>query len=305
MTKDRPRNVAASVRQRLMNIARQQREAFDLVLVRYALERLLFRLSNSQYRQQFVLKGAMLFRIWSDQLHRPTRDLDLLGYGAASPPDFANMFREICDQGVEDDGLSFAAETVSAETIKEAEKHPGLRLKLLAHLASARIPIQIDLGFGDIITPGVLEITYPTLLNFAAPVVGAYPRETVVAEKYHAMAKLGIANSRMKDFYDIWTLAREFAFSGSVLCTAIQATFECRETALPVQPPLALTTEFSEDRQKLAQWQAFVRKGKLDVNEAGFREVVQRLRMFLWPPTEFAVRAADFPKQWPPGGPWG
>ena len=289
MTKDRPRNMAASVRQRLMNKARQQKEDFGIVLTRYGLERLLYRLSQSRHRDLFILKGAMLFQLWSGQLHRPTRDLDLLGHGDPEPDRFQEILRDICRQEVEDDGLEFQADSVHAERMKEDEEYEGLRLKLTALLASARIPIQIDIGFGDAIHPGPDEITYPTLLDMPTPTLKAYPRETVVAEKFQAMVMLGIANSRMKDFYDVWTLAKQFKFSGPVLSAAIRATFERRKTPLPEQPPLALTSEFTEDRQKLTQWRAFLRKGKLDAEGMELMGIAESLHRFLMPPTEALV----------------
>jgi len=251
MTKDRPRNTAASVRQRLMNKAREQKEDFNIILTRYGLERFLYRMSKSPHRDQFILKGALLFQLWSGHPHRPTRDLDLLGYGDPAPTRFQEILRDVCEQEVEDDGLDFHADSIQIETMKEDEEYQGLRSKLLATLRAARIPLQIDVGFGDAVTPAPGEITYPTLLDLPAPMLMAYPRETVVAEKFQAMVMLGIANSRMKDFYDVWTLARQFEFSGPVLCSAIRATFERRKTALPVKPPLALLPEFTEDRQKL------------------------------------------------------
>jgi predicted nucleotidyltransferase component of viral defense system len=287
-----------------MNKAQEATEDFNLVLTRYALERLLYCLSQSPHRDRFVLKGAMLFQIWTGQVHRPTRDLDLLGQGAPSPPAFEQIFRDICDQDVDDDGLEFQADTVHAEPIKADEEYQGLRLKLQARLASARISLQIDIGFGDVVTPGPHEIIYPTILDFPAPALKAYPRETAVAEKYQAMVMLGIANSRMKDFFDVWTLAREFAFSGPVLCAAIQATFARRQTALPKQPPLALTTEFTEDRQKLIQWRAFVSKSKLDGEGIALPEIADSLRAFLMPPTMALGSGAGFEMNWPPNGPW-
>lgn len=244
MTKEKPRNLAASVRQRLMNLARAQNEDFQLVLTRYALERLLYRLSQSEHRDVFVLKGAMLFQLWGDQPHRPTRDLDLLGRGDNSIPRFERIFREVCELAVQDDGLVFNAESVRGDTIKEDQEYEGLRLKLDCHLENARIPIQIDIGFGDVVTPAATEVTYPVLLDFPAPVLPAYSRESVVAEKFQAMVMLGIANSRMKDFYDLWMLARQFKFQGPVLCQAIQATFERRRAPVPADVPVALSAEF-------------------------------------------------------------
>lgn len=304
MTNKTPRNMAASVRQRLVNKAREKKEDFNLVLTRYGLERLLYRLSVSSYRDQFVLKGAMLFQLWSGDTHRPTRDLDLLGHGDPSPERFQEILRGICDQEVEDDGLAFHADSVQATQMKEDEEYQDLRIKLRATLASARVPIQIDIGFGDAINPEPTEITYPTLLDLPAPMLKAYPRETVVAEKFQAMVMLGIANSRMKDFYDVWTLARRFEFAGPVLCSAIRATFDRRQTELPEAPPLAFTTEFAEDSQKLTQWRAFLRKSKLDADGLELAEVANELDQFLMPPTEALASGSDFAMAWPARGPW-
>ncbi len=304
MTRENPRNMAASIRQRLLNKARDSKEDFGSVLTRYGLERLMYRLSQSHHRDQFVLKGAMLFQLWSGQVHRPTRDLDLLGRGDPAPERFRAVISDICEQDVEDDGMEFHPDSILVERIKEVEEYQGLRAKLQATLASARIPIQIDIGFGDAINPEPSEVTYPTLLDLPAPTLKAYPRETVIAEKFQAMVMLGIANSRMKGFYDIWTLARQFGFSGPVLCSAIRATFERRQTLLPQTPPMAFTPEFAEDRQKLIQWRAFIRKSKLDADEMELVDIAESLQGFLMPPTEALVADVAFTMNWSPTGPW-
>lgn len=299
-----PQNISASVRQRLMNKAREQKEAFDLVLIRFALERLLYRLAKSKHGDRFVLKGAMLFQIWSGEVHRPTRDLDLLGTGSPSPEDFVVLFQDVCQQSVEDDGLEFLSDTVQAAVMKEDEQYEGIRLKLMCKLASARIPIQIDIGFGDAISPGPNQIVYPALLDFPSPTLQTYPKETVIAEKFQAMVMLGIANSRMKDFFDIWSLATTFEFSGAALAAAIGATFERRQTALPARPPLALTPEFTEDKQKLAQWKGFVRKGRLTERVIELPEIGDILQAFLMPPTLAIAEEQEFISMWTAGGGW-
>lgn len=304
MTKNRPLDLSASVRQRLMDQARNSQEDVNLLLTRYALERLLYRLSQSRHRNQFILKGAMLFQIWTSQSHRPTRDLDLLGYGLPEPATFASVFREICQLEVEEDGLEFQKESVQAEQMREGEDYEGLRIKLLARLGTARIPIQIDIGFGDAITPSPDEILYPTLLEFPAPQLRVYPRETVIAEKFQAMVSLGMSNSRMKDFFDIWTLSQHFNFSGAVLSSAIQATFERRKTPIPATPPLALTSEFSTDRQKQTQWTAFIRKGKLNAEEKTLQEMISLLKIFLMPPAQSISAASPFDLNWSPDNHW-
>lgn len=304
MTKGKPKNVAASVRGRLLNIARERGEDFQIVLIHFALERLLFRLSRSGYANEFVLKGAMLFQIWSGERHRPTRDLDFLGHGEPSEVRFEKVFQDICSVEVDDDGLNFDALSIEVRTMKEAEKYQGLRVKLNAFLASARIPVQVDIGFGDAITPEPTVIDYPAILDFAVPKIAAYPRETVVAEKFHAMVMLGFSNSRMKDFFDLWKLANEFEFDGTVVSKAIRATFERRETRVPGSTPLGLTEEFTKDQQKKVQWTAFINKSGLDAKHHTLDTVAAELELFLMPPAKAVSAKATFDKSWSPGGPW-
>jgi predicted nucleotidyltransferase component of viral defense system len=273
-------------------------------LTRYALERVMYRLSRSTHRDQFILKGAMLFSLWGGEPHRPTRDLDLLGRGTIDIPRLEQVFREVIGVEVEDDGLEFLPETVRGERIREDEEYEGVRVHLEARLAAARIKVQIDVGFGDVVTPVAEEIDYPVLLDFPAPRLRAYPRETVVAEKFEAMVKLGIANSRMKDFYDLWVMSRDFSFEGETLSRAIEATFRRRGTELPTALPLALTQEFSDDSAKKAQWAAFTRRLDQGANNQTLTEVVAALKGFLMPPALEAARGEPFVKEWLPSGPW-
>ncbi|MEZ6091761.1 MAG: nucleotidyl transferase AbiEii/AbiGii toxin family protein [Pirellulaceae bacterium] len=298
MNSRQPRNMAASVRQRLMNLSRQRGEEFQLVLTRYGLERLLYRLAQSPHAEQFVLKGAALFQLWTGQPHRSTRDLDLLGQGEPSTDRLRQLFQEICTLTVGDDGLTFLTDAIQAEQIKEDDEYQGIRLRIEARLGNVRVPLQVDIGFGDAVTPGPQAVTYPTLLDFPAPQLNAYPRETVVAEKFQAMVQLGMANSRMKDFYDVWTLARQFEFDGTALCAAIRATFQRRQTALPATTPLALTPEFSRDRNKAIQWNAFLRKGRLIESPPPLEEAVSLLTLFLMPPTLSLVSNARWNRTW-------
>lgn len=304
MTSKSPKDMAASVRARLMNVARTNGEAFDLVLVRFALERLLYRLAQSSHRGQFVVKGALMFQVWSNILHRPTRDLDLLGTGEPNADHFVSYFRDLCDQRVTDDGLDFLADTVSATRMKEDEEYEGIRIKLEARLGSARIPIQVDIGFGDVITPAEEETTFPTVLDFPAPVLRSYPRETVVAEKFQAMVMLGIGNSRMKDFFDLFTLCGQFEFDGEVVRQAIAATFQRRKTSVPSVPPLALTPEFTDDELKSKQWDAFLRKSNLDAQNLDLSAVAKRLTEFLMPPARAATSGSSFAQRWTPSDGW-
>ncbi|MDD4891921.1 MAG: nucleotidyl transferase AbiEii/AbiGii toxin family protein [Phycisphaerae bacterium] len=304
MTKGKPKDMAASVRQRLLDIAHARNEDFQLVLIHYGIERLLYRLSRSAHRDAFVLKGAMLFELWTGHMHRSTLDVDLSGKGEESVARFVEIFKAICAESVEDDGLTFQTTSIRGEEIREDQQYAGVRITLSAKLGVARIPLQIDIGFGDVITPRASRVEFPAILPFPAATIRAYPKETVVAEKYQAMVALGIANSRMKDFFDIWVLSNDNEFDGAVLSQAIKATFRRRATPLPERPPLALTSEFATDALKQTQWRAFVRKGRLAVEPTSFDAVVKALVEFLWPPTEALVAGGEFVKTWVRGRPW-
>lgn len=293
-------NSPASVRARLLDLSRKRGESFQLVLTQYANERLLYRLGNSEYKDRFVLKGAMLFVAWQGHLHRPTRDLDLLAYGPSEPFEVAAGFRKICEVQA-DDGITFIADSIEAATIKEDADYEGVRLNLIAELAGARIPVQIDIGFGDAVVPLPPVLDYPALLPIAPPVVRGYPREAVVAEKLEAMVKLDIRNSRMKDFYDIWLISRTWPFERGVLLRSIHATFERRKTRLPSATPFALTTEFLTDSLKQAQWQGFVKRVGLEAGTPPLIDLGVQLRDFLLPVLD--ARGQE-EMVWLPGGPW-
>jgi len=297
-------NLPASVRQRLLNLARERRADFQLILIQYGIERLLYRLSRSTYKDRFLLKGAMLFSVWSEEPFRSTRDVDLLGQGDSSVASVHKTFEEICRTAVEDDGVQFLVDTIRGEEIRDDQEYHGVRLRFEARLAGARIPIQIDIGFGDAVAPPPEVIDYPVMLDSPAPRLQVYPREVVVAEKFHAMVIRGLANSRMKDFFDVWILASMFEFTGPRLSEAIAATFERRSTPLPSNPPLALTEEFYNDAGKQVQWNAFLRKGRLKVQERDFGKVVSLLQLFLMPPTLALANKQVFKAKWQAGGPW-
>ena len=228
-------NIGASVRARLWNLARARQANFQRMLTRYALERLLFRLSVSPHRESFILKGAMLYAAWLDDPFRSTRDLDLLSLHEGEAGRFVAIFADICVQPVEEDGLIFDAEHIAAEPIRREGPYGGLRLRTSARLASAVIPVRIDIGFGDAVTPGPLELEYPVLLGQAAPTLNAYPRTAVAAEKFETIVALDLANSRMKDFYDLLAMSRLFTFEGATLAAAIHATFDRRRTNIPCE----------------------------------------------------------------------
>ena len=279
MTKRGPAaNRIASIRQRLLERARIRGEDFQLVLDRYAVERLLYRLSISPHRDQFLLKGALLFALWFDQPHRPTRDADLLGFGSPDPERLAAIVAELC--AIEDeDGLRFDVGSMTVEPIREEAAYEGLRARLVAFLGGARCHVQWDVGFGDAVTPGPQDMDYPVMLDeYQPPRLRVYPRETVFAEKLEAIATLGIANSRMKDYFDLLALLREGAMDSAVLADAVRATFKRRGTALPDGVPFGLTDAFATDAQKQSQWAAFLRRNRLAA--PALAAVVAELRAF-------------------------
>lgn len=301
MTKS-PKDIGASVRARLLQLARERGEDFQLVLTRYANERLLYRLASSEHASRFVLKGAALFTIWTGEPHRATRDVDLLGFGDPSEDHLRAVFADILAVEVDDDGVRFDPNTLAVGPIREEQDYGGVRVVLIGQVTSARVRLQVDVGFGDAITPDAVNVDFPPLLDFPAPNLRAYPRETVVAEKLEAMVKLGQANSRMKDLYDLAVLSQTFAFEGELLARAIAATFARRGTPLPTGLPVALTTEFTDDRMKTTQWNAFLRKsGAPPLGE--LRDVAATIARFVEEPLS-AAAGSTFVKRWAPGGPW-
>lgn len=300
-----PRNAQASIRERLRNQARSRGEDMLYVLSRYAIERLLYRLGRSPYADQFVVKGAMLFSLWRDHPHRPTRDLDLLGFGAENADRIRRVFTDLCTLPIDtEDGLSFQPETIEVTPIRETQEYGGLRVTLWTLLGRTRIHVQVDIGFGDVVTPGAAFADFPSLIGLQPPHVRVYPPETVVAEKYEALVRLGVVNSRMKDFYDLWELAQERDFTGAILTEAIRATFTRRGSTLPSVTPLALTTAFTDAPMTLQLWQAFVSRNKLEPAAHSLLETIEALRAFLLPPTQSLLAEEPFNSSWLPGGPW-
>ncbi len=281
----KPANIGASVRARLLNLARERNQPFQLLLTRYVLERLLFRLSQSAHRDRFVLKGAMLMAAWFDDPHRPTQDLDLMGFGNPDPAAMLAVFRDVCAV-VLDDGVVFDGAALTIEDIREDMEYGGLRLKTFASLDGARIRVLVDVGFGDAAVPEEREL--PVLLDLPAPRLRVYPPEAVIAEKFQAMVVLGRANSRMKDFYDIWVLATLTEVEGDRLASAIRATFDRRGTAIPDALPDALTPAFAEDAQKQQQWAAFV--ANVAMQPGTLADVIAAIAPFLMAAAERARR---------------
>ena len=297
-------DVPASIRARLLALARGAGTEFQSVLVRYALERLMYRLSISDQGRRFVLKGALLFEIWSSDRLRATQDADFLHLGMADPGELKRIFQTICAVVVEDDGLRFLPETVEAAEIREDQAYGGTRVTLEARLGKAVIPLQIDVGLGDAVVPPPIEVDFPTLLNQPAPHLAAYARETAIAEKFEAMVSLDLPNSRMKDFFDLWVLCQRFSFRGNILQGAIRATFERRGTAIPGELPTALTIRFSDDPAKRGQWKAFTTRGRLAVKPPDLRTAIESIGGFLGPIIRASKEGRQFTAQWKPLGPW-
>lgn len=257
------RNLAASIRARLKQRADTTKQDFNLILTHYGLERLLYRMSISPHAGNYLLKGALLFSLWYDQPHRPTRDADLLGFGPDDIDTAVTTFREICAMEVED-GIAFDPESVRGSAIRKEAGYGGVRIDLLAKLDGARITLQVDIGFGDAVTPAPESVSYPVLLDdLPAPQLRSYPKYTVVAEKFHAVCLLGMANTRMKDYFDLWVLLTEGALESTELRRAIDATFARRQLQLPDTTPSGLSDAFARDAVKTAQWTAFLKKNRL------------------------------------------
>ena len=304
--KDRTlKNIATSVRQRLLNLARTRGDDFNLLLSRYVHERMLYRLERSPEADRFIVKGATLFALWSELPHRATKDVDLLRYGT---PDIARLevlFRGLCQIVVDpDDGVTFDAGSVRAQAIREQALYDGIRVDMVAHLGSARVRVQVDVGFGDAIVPAPELSTFPALLDLPAPRLRAYARETVIAEKLHAMVDLGIANSRLKDYFDIWFLAQHFEFEEARLGSAISATFNARGSALPHEVPIGLTDTFALDVGKAQQWRAFLRRTQLRAPTRSLPETIADIRRLVLPLFERLHTREMSTARWKPDVGW-
>lgn len=298
------RDVAASVAARLLDQARQAGDDFQTRLTAYAFERFLYRLGVSELRDRFVLKGAMLLRLWSDRPYRATRDLDLLRQGEGSHDAIRADLQAILALPVDPDGITFEAESLRLGDIRAEDEYAGTRATLDARCGTARLRLQIDLGVGDPVWPPARSCTYPTLLEFGAPEVLAYPREAVVAEKLEALIVLGDRNSRIKDFFDLHHLATRFAFDRATLSEAVGRTLVRRGTPVPTEVPIGLTPAYWDNPSRPAQVRAFARRAGLDVpadEGRGFSEV---LVAFLLPVLEDLRQGKRGEGSWPPGGPW-
>jgi len=301
VSKSEPVNLAHSIHQRLVQLSHTRKDDPNHILTRYAIERLLYRLSLSPYADRFILKGAMLFTFWTDRPYRPTRDLDLLGIGDSSDSELRKSFQKIVGTMVTPDGLVYDADSVSIEDIRDSQEYPGKRIRLTAHLGNARLNLQIDIGFGDSVSPKPLDIEFPSLLDLPHPHIKAYPVETVIAEKTQAIVVFDMTISRMKDFCDLWVISRDFTLDGLSLVEALRATFNRRKIDLPGALPAPFTDVFADDPDKKALWSAFLKRAKLDVVPVDLNQVIHDLAAFLWPPLEAAENKASFRQQWKQG----
>lgn len=296
-----PTNLAASVHQRLLNLARATNRPLNELLQYFAIERFLYRFSLSPYSEQFVLKGAQMLRAWAAPLARPTMDVDMLaGQTANTVENLERIVRECCEVEAADSVL-FNTASVRGEAISKESEYQGVRVKVRGTLGKIRLNVQVDFGFGDVVVPGPVPTELPQLLDLGAPRLLGYTPESTIAEKFQAMVALDIANTRIKDFYDVWSLSRVREFDGATLAAAILATFERRATPLPEGAPPALSDVFGKDPGKQRLWQAFLRKGRLDAGGKGLPEVVDEIRDFLLPPAVALSAGREFRGVWQDG----
>jgi predicted nucleotidyltransferase component of viral defense system len=296
------KNLPASIRDRLLKQAHLSGRPMNELLQYYAIERFLYRLSRSRHADQFVLKGALLFRTWGLSAIRPTRDIDLLGYTSNEVGNLTAIIKEVCTQEVQEDGLLFDPDTVAGERIKEDADYEGVRVRFTGLLGEARLHLQIDVGFADVVFPSPMVKTYPVILPMPAPELHSYPPETVIAEKLQAMVFLGSVNSRIKDFYDLWILASRFEFKGSALQKSILLTFEHRNTEFPSGEPAAFSTWFTKEKQR--QWMAFLMTSTITDAPDQLELILVLLKKFILPIFESIRSGRKFGKKWKAGGPW-
>lgn len=303
MSEKTPKNIAASVRQRLLNKARNDHRPFNELLQYFAIERFLYRLSRSPHADKFILKGALMLRVWQAPLFRPTMDIDMLGRNTENEVEkIVKQVYDICLVEVESDGLKFNTESIRGERITEDADYEGVRIRFVAQLETAKIPMQMDIGFGDVVVPGPQEAILPTILDFPPPHLFGYSLESAIAEKFEAMVKLGELNSRMKDFYDIWLLSRQFDFMGERLKDAMSETLKNRGTNLPAEI-VAFSNSFLS--MKSGQWQAFHRRLGQENIPADFAKIMRQVKIFIDPIVESIRSGKATPSSWEAPGPWG
>lgn len=302
--RDDIKNIEASVRSRLQNKAKETNRPFAEILQYYGMERLLYRFSQSNYADKFILKGALMFTVWEIPERRTTLDIDFLARFDNQVTAIEKVVKDICKVRVPADGLTFDPDTISGQKIKEDADYEGVRIKFRGFLERSRIPMQIDVGFGDIVYPKTKVIDYPVILDFPKPHLKGYPAESVISEKFEAMVKLGLLNSRMKDFYDIWLMMRQFDFIGSNLAEALKRTFGHRKTDLPKAPPLFAEEIYDEKSDRQTLWKAFLRKGDIKHTPEKLVIIAKGIEEFLIKPLDAVNKGNGFNKEWKAPGPW-
>lgn len=305
MALESKKNVAHSVRTRLLALSKQRKEDFNLLIERYALERMLFRLSNSSHVHRFILKGGLLVSLWASDAYRPTRDADMLAYGDPKPEGSKDIFRELCTLESEADGLTFDPNTVTDQAIKEEQKYGGTRIVITSLLMDIKIRVQFDIGFGDAVYPEAQIADYPTMLaGLTSPKLNVYPRETVIAEKFETLIVRGLDNSRMKDYYDLWFLLHTFDFDGTTLARALQATFERRRTPILQKVPIGLSEQFYSNDEKLKQWNAFLQRNSVKQQPGNLAEAIKDISQFILPIYMAYAKGEPFIEIWNPSKGW-
>jgi len=300
------KNLSASIRAKLLNHAKANGDNFDRILVRFGVERFLYRLSQHHQRDHLILKGAMLFITWPEGTHRPTGDLDLLAYGPPEPAAIKQVIADICSIPEPGDGLVFDLDSITVDAMREDDKYRGVRVNMVARLENAKINLQIDVGFGDAVHPEPKRITFPCLLpDMLVPEILAYPPETVIAEKFEAMVRFGEADGRLKDFNDIWVITRTFEFDMATLVETVIGTFRRRETALPTAIPVALTDAFAALPAKRVGWTSFLNRNPPAMMPPPFEELLAELRRFLGPVLIAAATPVTARGTWDPKRGWG
>jgi len=297
-------NIRASIRARLENKAREIDRPFAEVLQHYGMERFLYRFGRSKYTDKFVLKGALLFTVWQIPQRRTTLDIDFLARYDNQVTSIETVMKDVCGVAVEPDGLIFDAKTVQGRKIKEDADYEGVRIKFIGLLERSRISMQIDVGFGDVIHPGIKVIDYPVILDLPKPHLNGYPAESVVSEKFEAMVKLGAVNSRMKDFYDVWLIIHQFNFDGLSLAGALKKTFDHRKTDIPGGKPLLVQEIYNEESDRQALWKIFLTKGNIKHVPEKLSTIVKEIEGFLFEPISALHKGIKFNKEWKPSGPW-
>lgn len=302
MTKKDIKFIEKSIHHRLLNFRDQVQRPFNEILQHFFIERFLYRLSLSPYQQRFILKGGLMLKVWYGTHARPTKDIDMLAQANNSPANLRKIIQEIISVDVPNDGIIFDPDTIESAPIQKDSEYQGVRVILKGNFAKIPVHIQLDFGFGDLVTPQPQWLDYPQLLNFGTPRLQGYTQETLIAEKYQAMVDLGQYNTRLKDFFDIWLLAQNHHFVGQTLALALATTFQHRNTTIPETSPVALTPVFYQDQEKLNSWKAFLAKSNLAYVE--FAQVIQLLDQFLLPPSQALVHNQPFNLVWSPLSYW-